>query len=171
MRKKTFLNVFIYICMTMALNGLNSISIKAQTASSDFLIQSNQSEIYFSLDEALPETSEPVLLVFFSLTCHICWDELIEMKEFIEKCHIPVQLIGISLDAPDELRAFSFRYSFYYPIIHDKNKELYRRFQVKLEPYRVILDNDRLIYADDYSIGFNIRREKVKQCLLAIASK
>jgi len=44
-----------------------------------------RARIYSSLEEAIGNSSQPVVLIFFSLACYVCWDELFEMKEFIEK--------------------------------------------------------------------------------------
>jgi hypothetical protein len=135
------------------------------------LFEVGETGIYSSLEEAVANPEQPVLLVFFSLSCHVCWDELFEMKEFIEKYSIPVGIVGIARETPEELRAFVARYSFGHPVVCDRRKELYRRFKVKLEPYRVILEKNRVIYEDDCDLDFFTRRERTKQCLLAIASK
>lgn len=143
--------------------------LPAGTASG--LDQDGKARIFSSLEEAAADSGRPVLLVFFSLACHVCWDELFEMKEFIEKSNIPVGLVGVARETPEELRAFMARYSFNHPVVHDRKKELYRRFKVKLEPYRVVLDDNRVIYEDDYDLDFIARRERAKQCLLAVASR
>lgn len=130
-----------------------------------------QEKIYASLEEAVAGSSGPQLLIFFSLSCHVCWEDLFEMKEFIEKYHIPVGIIGIGRESITELESFAARYSFPYPIVHDRTKQLYRRFRVKLEPYRVILDQGRVLYQDDLTVDFFERRDRAKQCLLEIASR
>ncbi|MBM3284985.1 MAG: peroxiredoxin family protein [Candidatus Aminicenantes bacterium] len=131
----------------------------------------DQQRLFASLEEVVSGSPVPFVAVFFSLSCHVCWDELFEMKEFIEKYHIPVGIVGISRDSPDELRAFSRRYSFFYPIVCDERKQLYRRFKVKLEPYRIILEKGKVLYEDDLNEDFVTRRDKIKRCLLAIASR
>jgi peroxiredoxin len=141
------------------------------TGSASGFFQDGEALVFSSLEEAVADSERPVLLVFFSLACHVCWDELFEMKEFIEKSNIPVELIGIAREAPEELRAFAARYSFGHPVVQDRNKKLYRRFKVKLEPYRVILEKKRVIYEDDCDLNFFVRRERAKRCLLAIASR
>jgi peroxiredoxin len=130
-----------------------------------------RNRVFFSLAEAVTQPERPLLLVFFSLDCHVCWEDLIEMKYFIEKNDLPVELIGISSDAPPELEDFLDKYSFPYPVVCDKRKELHRRFKVKLEPFKIIIKNDAILYADDAYQDFFARREKVKRCLLEIASK
>lgn len=128
-------------------------------------------KIYSSLEEIPGATTESVALIFFSLVCHVCWEELFEMKEFVEKFSLPVLLVGVSADKPDELKSFASRYSFDSPIIYDANKLLFRRFKVKIEPYRVILVKNQTVYADDYSLDYLTRRDRAKQCLLQIASR
>lgn len=133
--------------------------------------QKMPARIYSSIEEIADSSTQPILLVFFSLVCHVCWDELFEMKDFIEKFSLPVILIGISANETEELQAFASRYSFTYPLIQDRDKKLYRQFKVKLEPYRVILYNHQLVYADDYLLDYQTRRDRAKQCLLNLVSK
>jgi hypothetical protein len=40
-----------------------------------------------------------------------------------------------------------------------------------LEPFRVILNQDSVLYEDDSSQDFFVRRDKVKRCLVEIASR
>ena len=128
-------------------------------------------KIFSSLEEAIQEASRPLLLVFFSLECHLCWDELFEMRYFLEKNSIPVDLVGISREAEEELRPFLSKYAFSYPVVSDRQKALYRRFKVRQEPYRVILYQDAVLFQDDTSQDFFVRRDKVKRCLIELASR
>jgi len=128
-------------------------------------------KIFSSLEEAIQQPARPLLLVFFSLECHICWDELFEMRYFLEKNSIPVDLVGISREPEEELRPFLSKYAFSYPVVSDRGKTLYRRFKVRLEPFRVILNQGSVIYEDDTTQDFFVRRDKVKRCLVEIASR
>ena len=158
MRKKAFLTVFCFMNFLSVLLGAG-------------LFCEQRNRIYFSLAEAVTQPERPLVLVFFSLDCHVCWEDLIEMKYFVEKNSIPVELVGISKDAPPELEAFLDKYSFSYPVVCDKRKELFRRFKVKLEPFKVILKNETILYEDNGYEDFFVRRERIKKCLLEIASK
>jgi hypothetical protein len=128
-------------------------------------------QIFASLAEAAPRPDGPLLLVFFSLECHVCWGELFEMKHFLENNSIPVDLIGISCEPEEELKPFLGKYAFFYPVVSDRAKKVYRRFRVRLEPFRIILYGDRVIYKDDPAEDFFVRRDRAKQCLLEIASR
>jgi hypothetical protein len=128
------------------------------------------SSIYSSLEEAIGNSSQPVVLVFFSLACYVCWDELFEMKEFIERFSLPVLLVGVSTDESEELKAFAARYSFQYPIVRDEEKKLYRKYQVRLEPYRLILVKNQAVYRDDDLLDYSLRREKARNFLLRLTS-
>lgn len=127
--------------------------------------------IFGSLEEAAGRPERPLLLVFFSLECHVCWDELFEMRYFLEKNSIPVDLVGISPEPEGELRPFLAKYGFFHPVVSDRGKALFRRFHVRQEPFRVILDREAVLFLDDTSLDFFVRRDKVKQCLLEIASR
>lgn len=158
MRMKALCGVFLFMSFCCALCG-------------SVFFAGGKERIHFSLDEAVKRPDGPLLLVFFSLECHVCWEDLIEMRYFIEKNGIPIELIGISNGTPAELEEFLDKYSFSYPVVCDRRKELYRRFKVKLEPVIVILKNDAVLYQDDIYEDFSTRKEKVKKCLLQIASK
>lgn len=128
-------------------------------------------KIVGSLENAAPKQDAPLLLVFFSTECHVCWEELFEMGYFIEKQRIPVQLVGVSPDRVEELREFLEKYSFRYPVVADRKRELHRKFKVTLAPYKVIVRNNKVFYRDDYLADFHQRREKAQQCLLGLKSK
>ncbi len=129
-----------------------------------------RARIYSSLEEAIGNSSQPVVLIFFSLACYVCWDELFEMKEFIEKFSLPVLLVGVSTDESEELKAFAARYSFQYPIVRDEEKKLYREYQVRLEPDRLILVRNQAVYRDDSLLDYSLRREKAKNFLFGLIS-
>ena len=127
--------------------------------------------IFSRLSEAVPRQERPLLLVFFSLGCHVCWEDLFEMRHFIEKNHIPVDLVGISSDPEPELRPFLTKYAFFHPVVSDRARSLYRRFGVRLEPFRVILEGDRVVYLDDPAEDFFVRRDEARRCLLGMTSR
>ena len=127
--------------------------------------------IVSSLGEAVRRPEGPWLLIFFSLECPVCWAELFEMKYFVEKNRIPIVLIGICRESRRDLEPFLAKFSFFYPVVSDHKKELYRKFKVRLEPHCVILENGRVILEDDTAEDFLQRREKIVRCLLGIASR
>ncbi|MGB7294780.1 MAG: redoxin domain-containing protein [Candidatus Aminicenantales bacterium] len=142
------------------------------SSSSGQMIQgSDDVKIFGALSEAAPQPERPLLLLFFSLGCHVCWEELFEMRHFIEENDIPVDLIGISPEPEDELRPFLRKFAFFHPVVSDRAKALYRRFRVRLEPFRVVLDGERILYLDDAAEDFFVRRDKAKRCLLEMASR
>ncbi|MBN2408482.1 MAG: redoxin domain-containing protein [Candidatus Aminicenantes bacterium] len=128
-------------------------------------------KIFGALSEAVPQPDRPLLLLFFSLACHVCWEELFEMRHFIENNDIPVGLIGVSSEPEEELKPFLRKFAFFHPVVSDRGRALYRRFGVRLEPFRVVLDGDRVLYLDDAAEDFFVRRDRVKRCLLEIASR
>jgi peroxiredoxin len=127
--------------------------------------------IVSSLAEAVRRPDGPLLLVFFSLECPVCWAELFEMKYFVEKNSIPIEFVGVCQESRDELQPFLAKFSFFYPVVSDHKKELYRRFRVRLEPHCVILENGRVILEDNTAEDFLLRKEKIVRCLLGIASR
>jgi peroxiredoxin len=133
--------------------------------------------IFGSLEEAIysgdtnHNSVQPVLLVFFSLACHVCSDELFEMRYFLEENSIPVDLVGVCREPREELAHFLNKYKFYYPVVCDREKTLFKKFRVRLEPVCVILYQDAVIYEDDRSLDLFARRDEVKRWLVEIASR
>ena len=158
MRKKALLIVF-------------QVGVLMSLAAAEIVTRKETVKIYSSLEEAAPRPERPLLLVFFSLDCHICWDELFEMRSFLEANSIPVDLIGISRNPEEELRPFLRKFAFFLPVVSDRGRALYRRFNVRLEPFRVILDRGSVFYQDDSALDFFVRRDRVKRCLIEIASR
>ncbi|MFQ6070707.1 MAG: peroxiredoxin family protein [Candidatus Aminicenantales bacterium] len=128
-------------------------------------------KLYSSLEDAIEEKEGLVVLVFFTTDCAVCWDELFEMRYFIDKNELPVHIVGISRDSKRELRRFLEKHVFYRPVVYDPKGELYRKFGVDLEPYMLILSGKKVVYRDDYYEDFFIRRERAKECLLKLARK
>jgi len=127
--------------------------------------------IVSSLAEAVSDPPKPLLLVFFALDCPLCWEELFEMKYFVHKHSIPIDLIGVTMDRREELDPFLRKYSFYHPIVSDRQRELYRRFGIRLEPATIIVEDGRILYRDGPVEDFPARKEKIQKCLLQIAAK
>lgn len=134
--------------------------------------QSLSGSIYNSLEEIAGYGQRPLVLVFISLTCHVCWEELFEMKDFVDRLALPVTLVGISAENREQLAQFARRYSFGYPIIEDRSKTLFRRFRVRLEPFVVVLDSKgEVFHLDDPLLDFETRRDLNKKKILELAGK
>jgi peroxiredoxin len=93
------------------------------------------------------------------------------MRYFLEKNSIPVDLVGISSEREEELKPFLSKYAFSYPVVSDRGRTLFKKFKVRLEPFCVILDQGSVLYEDDTSQDFFVRRDEVKRCLTEIASR
>lgn len=129
-------------------------------------------DIYSSLEEVAGYRERPLVLVFISLTCHVCWEELFEMKDFVEKMALPINLVGVSAESRERLESFVRRYSFSYPVIEDRNKTLFRRFRVRLEPFVVVLDSKgEVFHLDDPILDFEARRDLNKKKILELVEK
>lgn len=128
--------------------------------------------IFSSLEEVAGYQERPLVLVFISLTCHVCWEELFEMKDFVEKMALPVNLVGVSAESRERLESFVRRYSFSYPVIEDRNKTLFRRFRVRLEPFVVVLNSKgEVFHLDDPILDFEARRDINKKKILELVEK
>lgn len=127
--------------------------------------------LFSSLDEAVAEEGVPVLLVFFAIDCSVCWEDLFEMKYFIQTHDLKVRIAGVSTDPVRELRMFLEKYAFFEPVVSDRGGKLRREFGVDLEPFKIILKDRRIIYRDDAYEDFETRRKKAKECLFEIGRK
>jgi peroxiredoxin len=127
--------------------------------------------IFSSLEEAAQGTRGPLVLVFFSLDCPACWEELFEVRYVVLKNSVPIDIIGISADTRDELEPFLDKHAVFTPVVSDPRRELFRRFRVRLEPVVVVLEDGRVLYQDNTADNLDSRREKLRQCLLEIASR
>jgi len=136
-----------------------------------FLVGNQTAKIYSTLEEAVPEMGKPVILVFFSTDCSLCWEDLFEMKYFVEKNNLSVEVVGITRVTKEDLVPFLEKYFFNRPVVLDSQNRLYRKFKVDLEPYKIILVKDTVIYKDDYYQPFLARREEAKKCLRRIGLK
>ncbi len=124
-----------------------------------------------SLEEAAGGPPGLAVLVFFSLDCPVCWEELFEVRYIVEKNSVPIALIGISADSREDLEPFLAKHAFFYPTVSDQGHALFRRFKVKLEPLVVVIDAGKVIHRDSTAESFDRRREKLKRCLLEISEK
>jgi peroxiredoxin len=133
--------------------------------------QTAKVRIVASLEEAAVRSPGPAVLVFFSLDCPVCWEELFEVRYMVEKHSIPIALVGISADSHEDLEPFLAKHAFFYPVVCDQARKLFRRFKVRLEPFIVVLDGERVIHQDNTAEPMDMRREKLKRCLLEITAK
>ena len=128
-------------------------------------------KIVRTLEEALPGPGWPVVLVFFSASCPVCWDDLFEMKTMVEENNFPVKLVGVSADRPEDLETFLRKYSFSDPVVSDRRREIHRRFQVQAAPFKLLLRDNNVLYRDDILQNPKTQRERLKRCLLEMTSK
>jgi peroxiredoxin len=127
--------------------------------------------IFSSLEDATRRSPRPVILVFFSLDCPACWQELFGVRYMVEKNSVPIDFVGVSADTRDELELFLEKHAFFTPVVLDRGRGLFRRFRVKLEPAVVILEGGRVLYQDNTAEDMDSRRDKVRRCLLEIAAR
>jgi len=124
-----------------------------------------------TLEEARPGPGWPFVLVFFSTSCPVCWDDLFEMRNIIESNDLPVKLIGVSVDRTEDLEAFLKKYAFTHPVVADRRREVHRRFRIQAAPYKLLLRDETVLYRDDVLQDPKTQRERLKRCLLEMTSK
>ncbi len=123
-----------------------------------------------SLEEVLPP-DKPALLVFFSTTCATCFDELFEMRYFVETRGLPVEVIGITGGSREEVTAFLGKYAYHGPVVLDAKARLRRAFRVDFVPLSIVVRRGRVVCRADIYQEPRRRRERVKRCLLEIGSR
>jgi hypothetical protein len=117
------------------------------------------------LDEAAPPGTGPVLIVFFSADCSVCYDDLFEARYLVDKGRWPVAVVGVSAGPREELTRFLEKHAWTLPVILDRRKELARRLRVDAIPFKALLLGSETIYRDDPYIGLEDRRKELQRCL------
>jgi thiol-disulfide isomerase/thioredoxin len=126
--------------------------------------------LYHSLDEILPP-DRPALLVFFSTTCGPCYDELFEMRYFVEMHGLSIEVIGVTGGLREEVAAFLAKFAYHRPVVLDAKARLRRAFRVDALPVSLVVRGGRVVCRADYYQESQRRREEIKRCLLAIGSR
>ena len=118
-----------------------------------------------TLDEAAPPGTGAVLLVFFSIECPVCYEELFESRYLVDRGGWPVTVVGVALALHDDLRTFLDKHAWTAPVVLDRRKTLFRRFDVDAVPFRTLLLGTEAVYRDDPYLGPDARREELVRCL------
>jgi len=124
-----------------------------------------------TLDEAAPPGSGAVLLVFFSIECAVCYDELFEARYLIDKGGWPVKVVGVALELRDDLQAFLEKHAWTSPVVLDRRKVLFRRFKVDAVPRSVLLLGREAVFRDDPYLGPEARRKELAKWLTRFFSR
>jgi hypothetical protein len=127
--------------------------------------------IALSLEEAFPADGRPCLLVFFSTDCEVCFDDLLEMNYFVDQKGLAVRVIGISGDTAADIEKFAAKHSLKCPLVRDDRGRIRRRFRVDDVPFKIVLEGGAERYRDDVYRGFDERRRRAEECLLAIDAR
>lgn len=130
-----------------------------------------ESQICENYEEAIYDPRLPTLFVFFTTVCPVCWDDLFELKYIIESNDYTVQLVGVTVDRTDDLKRFISKYSFSYPVVIDRKRQLRRKYNIRTEPYMVLVHGETVLFRDDDLEDPKKQREKLLQCLQKYALK
>jgi hypothetical protein len=124
-----------------------------------------------SLEEAAPAGSGPVLLVFFSTDCPVCYDDLFESRYLVDRGGFGVVVVGVFSGRREDLQVFLEKYGWGLPVVLDRKKILFRKFKVDAVPYKALLLGTEAAYRDDPRRDLAGRREELKQCLTRLFSR
>lgn len=117
------------------------------------------------LAEAAPPGTGPVLLVFFSIECAVCYEELFEARYLVEQNGWPVSVVGVSIALREDLEAFLAKHAWTAPVVLDRRRTLFRKFDVDAVPGKVLLIGTEAVYRDDPYLGPEARRKELVRCL------
>jgi len=127
------------------------------------------------LDEAAPPGSGPVLLVFFSTDCPVCYDDLFEARYLVDRGGWPVAVVGVFAGPGPDLDRFLEKHAWTRPVVHDRRRALVRRFKVDAPPHKILLagggENAETIYEDDPRLALEERRKELERCLTRLFSR
>ncbi len=124
-----------------------------------------------SLAEARKDGRGLAVVVFFSVDCAACFEELFELRGMIEKLAGPMELIGVTRGDRAGLEEFMDRYRVDIPLVLDKRKELFKKYKVTFVPYKLILAGDDVIYRDDGLVRREVQYEELRKCLTSVSSR
>jgi hypothetical protein len=124
-----------------------------------------------SLEEAVPAGAGPVLLVFFSTACPLCYDELFESRYLVDKGDWPVAVVGVFSGPREELRTFLEKYAWTLPVVLDRRKVLSKKYKADAVPFKALLLGMEVVYRDDPYRDPEGRREELKRCLTRLFSR
>lgn len=124
-----------------------------------------------SLEEAAPAGSGPVLLVFFSTDCPVCYDDLFEARYLVDREGFAVAVVGVFSGLRKDLRVFLEKYGWGLPVVLDRRKVLFRKFKVDSVPYKTLLLGTEAAYRDDPRRDLVGRREELTRCLTRLFSR
>lgn len=117
------------------------------------------------LAEAAPPGTGPVLLVFFSVECPVCYEELLEARYLLDQGGWPVTIVGVSIALREDLEAFLAKHAWTAPVVLDRRRTLFRKFAVDAVPSKVLLVGKEAVYRDDPYLGPEARRKELLRCL------
>jgi hypothetical protein len=130
-----------------------------------------ETRICASLEEASRSSPGPVLLVFFSTDCPICYDDLFEARYLVDKGRWPVSVVGVFSGLRDDLRAFLDKFTWTLPVVLDRRKILFKKFKVDAVPFKALILGTEVVYRDDPYGDPDGRREELKRCLTRLFSR
>lgn len=128
-------------------------------------VRAGEARICSSLGEAAPPGSGPVLLVFFSVECPVCYEELFEARYIVDKGRWPVAVVGVTIALRDDLETFLDKHAWTAPVVLDRRRVLFRAYAVDAVPFRVLLLGTEAVYRDDPYLGPEARRMELIRCL------
>ena len=126
--------------------------------------------VLHSLDEALPANGRPVLLVFFSTGCTLCFDDLLEMTLFVRRHGLDLAVVGVSGDTEAEIDKFIEKHSLSCLVVRDERWRIRRRFRVDLLPFKLVLAGGKEVYRDDDYLPLGERSRRAQRCLIELAA-
>jgi hypothetical protein len=130
-----------------------------------------ETRICTGLSEAVPDGNAPVLLVFFSIECAVCYEELFEARYLVDKGGWPVEVVGVTLALRDDLEAFLEKHAWTSPVVLDRRRTLFRKFKVNGVPFTALVASGETLYRDDPYLGAEARRKELKRCLTRLFSR
>jgi len=130
-----------------------------------------ETRICVSLDEAAGPAPGPVLLVFFGTDCRVCFDDLFESRYLVERRGLEVAVVGVYCGLRAELQSFLEKYRWELPVVLDRRKLLFRRFDVDAVPFKALLVGAEAVYRDDPRRDLAGRREELERCLTRLLSR
>ncbi len=127
--------------------------------------------ILSSLAEARKDGHGLAVVVFFSVDCQVCFEDLFDVRRLIDGAAGPVELIGVTRGDRAGLEEFMDRYRIDIPLVLDRRNESFKKFGVRGTPCKLVLAGDEVIYRDDGLARREVQYEELRKCLNSVFSR
>lgn len=95
------------------------------------------------------KTSNNMVLIFFSLGCKVCYDDILRANKLFDKYKKNLSIIGISKDDYKDLSTFQKNHAIKFPLYSNKSGKIFKKFNVREVPHIVMVKDQKVVFEYD----------------------